>query len=119
MLVAPSVAGAADNLRLQTLVNGEVRQDSNTADLLFPVVELVSFLSQGSTLQKGTVIMTGTPDGVALGMPDPKPWLQDGDVVEVRIEQLGSCINKIVYEQTRPSGSPWPSPDHGVDQSRM
>jgi 2-keto-4-pentenoate hydratase/2-oxohepta-3-ene-1,7-dioic acid hydratase in catechol pathway len=94
MLVSPSVVGAADNLRLQTLVNGEMRQDSNTNDLVFNVAAIVSFLSQGSTLQKGTVIMTGTPDGVVLGMPDPKPWLQDGDIVEVKIEQLGSCINK-------------------------
>jgi len=100
MLVSPAVAGAADHLRLQTFVNGEIRQDSNTGDLLFGVAELVSFLSQGSTLQQGTVIMTGTPDGVVLGMPDPKPWLQDGDVVEVRIEQLGSCVNMVVFEQT-------------------
>ena len=97
MLVSPSVIGAADNLRLRTLVNGEVRQDSNTDDLLFNVASIISFLSQGSTLDKGTVIMTGTPDGVALGMPEPK-WLRNGDVVEVEIEQLGSCVNKIVYE---------------------
>ncbi|KAK4937748.1 hypothetical protein LTR10_021693 [Elasticomyces elasticus] len=98
MLVSPSVVGSADNLKLQTLVNGEVRQDSNTSDLLFGVAAIINFLSQGSTLQKGTIIMTGTPDGVVLGMPDPKPWLQEGDLVEVRIEQLGSCVNKVVYE---------------------
>lgn len=97
MLVSTSVVEAADTLRIQTLVNGEVRQDANTSDLLFGVASLVSFLSQGSTLQKGTVIMTGTPDGVALGMKVPK-WLQEGDVIEVKIEKLGSCVNKIVYE---------------------
>lgn len=102
MLVSPSVVGAADHLRLQTLVNGEVRQDSNTNDLLFNVAAIISFLSQGSTLQRGTVIMTGTPDGVALGMASPK-WLKDGDQVEVRIEQLGSCVNRIVYESRLPS----------------
>jgi 2-keto-4-pentenoate hydratase/2-oxohepta-3-ene-1,7-dioic acid hydratase in catechol pathway len=102
MLVSPSVVGSADTLRLQTLVNGEVRQDSNTNDLLFNVATIISFLSQGSTLQKGTVIMTGTPDGVALGMAEPK-WLQNGDVVEVKIDQLGSCVNKIVYETSRES----------------
>ena len=89
--------GAADSLRLRTLVNGEVRQDSNTNDLLFNVASIINFLSQGSTLQKGTVIMTGTPDGVALGMSPPM-WLRNGDVVRVEIEQLGSCVNKIVYE---------------------
>ncbi|KAK4935604.1 hypothetical protein LTR10_023365 [Elasticomyces elasticus] len=121
MLVSPSVAGAADHLRLQTLVNGEIRQDSNTADLLFDVAHLVSFLSQGSTLQRGTVIMTGTPDGVALGMPDPKPWLQHGDVVEVRIELLGSCVNKVVYESTEPGplASSSPLSDSAADASRM
>lgn len=103
MLVSPALVGAADSLRLQTIVNGELRQDSNTNDLLFNVATIISFLSQGSTLQKGTVIMTGTPDGVVLGMPDPKPWLRNGDVVEVRIEQLGSCVNKIVIEETTAS----------------
>ncbi|BCS30685.1 fumarylacetoacetate hydrolase family protein [Aspergillus puulaauensis] len=97
MLVSPAVVGAADQLTLETLVNGEVRQYTNTSDLQFDVAAIISFLSQGSTLQKGTVIMTGTPGGVALGMAEPK-WLRNGDVVEVRIEHLGSCVNKIVYE---------------------
>jgi 2-keto-4-pentenoate hydratase/2-oxohepta-3-ene-1,7-dioic acid hydratase in catechol pathway len=99
MLVSPRIVGAADNLRLQTLVNGEVRQDSNTSDLLFDVATIVSFLSQGSTLERGTIIMTGTPDGVVLGMPAPRPWLRHGDVVEVKIEHLGSCLNQVVYEK--------------------
>ncbi|KAK5245118.1 hypothetical protein LTS06_009404 [Exophiala xenobiotica] len=99
MLVSPAVVGAADNLRLQTLVNGEVRQDTNTNDLLFNVAYIISFLSQGSTLEPGTVIMTGTPDGVVLGMPDPKPWLKNGDVVEVKIQHLGSCVNRVVYDK--------------------
>ena len=97
MLVSPSIVEAADTLRLQTIINGEVRQDSNTSDLLFNVPSLISFLSQGATLEQGTVIMTGTPAGVAMGMKEPK-WLKNGDIMEVRIENLGSCINKIVYE---------------------
>ncbi|KAF7535384.1 hypothetical protein G7054_g5459 [Neopestalotiopsis clavispora] len=101
MIVAPSVVGEANDLQLQTIVNGEVRQDANTNDLLFNVVTLVSFLSQGSTLERGTVIMTGTPSGVAMGMKAPK-YVKDGDVVEVKIEKLGSCVNKIVYEQGPP-----------------
>ncbi|KAH7341213.1 hypothetical protein BKA66DRAFT_543931 [Pyrenochaeta sp. MPI-SDFR-AT-0127] len=98
MLVSPAVVGAADNLQLRTTVNGELRQDANTSDLLFNAAYLVSFLSQGATLQKGTVIMTGTPDGVALGMKEPK-WLQNGDVVEVKIEGLGYCRNRIAFEK--------------------
>lgn len=98
MLVSPKVVGAADNLDLQTLVNGELRQSSNTSDLLFGVKKIVSFISQGTTLEKGTVIMTGTPAGVAMGMkPSPK-YLKNGDVVEVKIAQLGSCINRMSFE---------------------
>jgi 2-keto-4-pentenoate hydratase/2-oxohepta-3-ene-1,7-dioic acid hydratase in catechol pathway len=98
MMVSPSVVGDAGNLRIQTFVNGESRQDSNTSDMLFDVREIISFISQGSTLEQGTVIMTGTPSGVAFGMK-PKPvWLKDGDVVEVRIEKLGSCRNRMHFE---------------------
>jgi len=98
MMTSPKIVGDASNLRIQTHVNGESRQDSNTSDLLFPVKEIVSFISQGTTLEKGTVIMTGTPSGVAFGMKPHPVWLKDGDVVEVSIEQLGSTKNKMVFE---------------------
>lgn len=88
--------GAADDLSLRTLVNGEVRQDSNTSDLLFGVREIVSFCSQGTTLKRGSVILTGTPSGVALGMANPK-WLQHGDVVEVTLGGIGSIRNKMIF----------------------
>lgn len=97
MIVSPKIVGNAGALQLQTLVNGEVRQDTNTNDLLFNVETIVSFISQGTTLEKGTVIMTGTPAGVAMGMKEPR-WLEDGDVVEVRIEGLGKVQNKMVFE---------------------
>ncbi|KAJ5464013.1 hypothetical protein N7475_007148 [Penicillium sp. IBT 31633x] len=97
MLVSPKVVGAANNLRLQTFVNGELRQDTSTDDLLFNVPHIVSFISQGTTLEKGTVIMTGTPAGVAMGMNPPK-YLKDGDVVEVSIENLGSTKNVMAFE---------------------
>lgn len=98
MIVSSSVVGAAGNLRLQTLVNGEVRQDTNTDDLLFNVRALISFLSQGTTLKRGTVIMTGTPAGVAMGMKPTPKYLNHGDVVEVRIESLGSCNNRMIWD---------------------
>ncbi len=60
MVVSPAVLGAADKQGLKTTVNGEVRQDSNTSDLLFGVRRIVSFLSQGTTLKKGSLIMSGT-----------------------------------------------------------
>ncbi|PVH77015.1 hypothetical protein DL98DRAFT_657060 [Cadophora sp. DSE1049] len=98
MIVSPSILGVADDLDLRTFVNGELRQDTNTSDLLVGVVDLICFLSQGSTLQQGTVIMTGTPGGVVLGMEKPV-WLSEGDVVEVCIEGLGACVNRVVHEK--------------------
>jgi 2-keto-4-pentenoate hydratase/2-oxohepta-3-ene-1,7-dioic acid hydratase in catechol pathway len=62
-IVSTSLLGDASNQTLRTLINGEVRQDSNTSDLLFGVRKVVSFLSQGTTLKKGSLIMTGTPSG--------------------------------------------------------
>ena len=97
VLVSPEVVGAADKLQLKTYVNGELRQDTNTDDLLFGVKKIIAFLSQGTTLEKGTVILTGTPAGVAMGMKPPK-YLNDGDVVEVKIGQLGSVKNKMAFE---------------------
>ena len=97
MIVSPSVVGDAGNLALTTTVDGVVRQSSNTNDLIFGVREIIAFVSQGTTLEKGTVIMTGTPSGVALGMANP-PWLKHGQVVEVSIEQLGSVKNKMHFE---------------------
>lgn len=97
VLVSPSVVGNAGNLRLQTFVNGELRQDTRTDDLLFGVEYIVEFISQGTTLEKGTVVMTGTPAGVAMGMASPK-WLAHGDEVEVRIEQLGSLKNRMEFQ---------------------
>jgi 2-keto-4-pentenoate hydratase/2-oxohepta-3-ene-1,7-dioic acid hydratase in catechol pathway len=97
ILVSPTVVGNASDLRLQTLVNGEERQNTSTGDLLFGVEEIVSFCSQGTTLQAGTIILTGTPSGVAMGMKEPR-YLNDGDLVEVRISKLGSLRNKMAFE---------------------
>lgn len=97
MIVSPNVVGNAGDLRLQTFVNGDLRQDTSTNDLLFNTEAIVSFISQGTTLEAGTVIMTGTPAGVAMGMKEPL-WLKNGDIVEVKIGSLGSVKNKMVFE---------------------
>ena len=78
----------AEDLSLQTYVNGEIRQDGRTSDLIFPLGYLVSFISQIMTLEPGDVILTGTPSGIG--------ELQVGDEVEVRIEGLGALRNKVV-----------------------
>lgn len=86
-----------NTLGIRCIVNGDVRQDSNTNDLIFNVQQIVSFLSIGSTLLAGTVILTGTPAGVAEGM-SPQPWLQPGDVCVVEIEQIGQLQIEIAAD---------------------
>ncbi len=80
--------------RITTKVNGVIKQDSNTNDLIFSVRRIISHLSRGTTLRKGTVIMTGTPSGVGYFR---KEFLQDGDVVEVEIEGIGKTRNIISF----------------------
>lgn len=77
------------NLRLWLTVNGETKQDGSTANLIFKIPHLVSYLSQFMSLMPGDVISTGTPAGVGLGF-DPPQYLKPGDVVELGIEGLGS-----------------------------
>jgi 2-keto-4-pentenoate hydratase/2-oxohepta-3-ene-1,7-dioic acid hydratase in catechol pathway len=96
VLVSSAVLGAADKQELQTIVNGEVRQKGNTSDLCHGVRDLVAFCSQGQTLQKGSLIMTGTPGGVGLFMKPPT-FLKDGDVVEVEISGIGRLRNTIKF----------------------
>ncbi|MFH8370281.1 fumarylacetoacetate hydrolase family protein [Streptomyces sp. NPDC018031] len=77
------------DLRLRLWVNGRLRQDGTTADQIFPVAEVVRYVSRFMTLYPGDVINTGTPAGVAMGHPEPKPYLRAGDVVELEVEGLG------------------------------
>ncbi|MFF7237367.1 fumarylacetoacetate hydrolase family protein [Streptomyces collinus] len=76
-------------LSLRLWVNGELKQDGTTAEQIFPVGEVVRYVSHFMTLYPGDVINTGTPAGVAMGHPDPKPYLRSGDVVELEVEGLG------------------------------
>ncbi|MFD5870542.1 MULTISPECIES: fumarylacetoacetate hydrolase family protein [unclassified Streptomyces] len=76
-------------LPLKLWVNGELKQDGTTAEQIFPVGEVVRYLSHFMTLYPGDVINTGTPAGVAMGRPEPKPYLRAGDVVELEVEGLG------------------------------
>jgi acylpyruvate hydrolase len=76
------------NLRLRTWVNGDLRQDSSTSDLIFGCQELVEFIAQTCTLRPGDLILTGTPSGVGMGL-DPPQFLTSGDVVRIEIENLG------------------------------
>jgi len=82
-------------LRIRALVNGEVLQDSTTANLIFGIDEIISYASQTSTLEPGDLILTGTPAGVGV-FREPKRLLQPGDEVTIEIERLGSLTNPVV-----------------------
>jgi 2-keto-4-pentenoate hydratase/2-oxohepta-3-ene-1,7-dioic acid hydratase in catechol pathway len=86
-----------NSLAIATRVNGKIRQSSNTSDMLFDVPTLVEFLSGSTTLYPGTVILTGTPQGVGMAM-NPPQYLAPGDFVEIEIEKIGVLSNPVVAE---------------------
>ena len=93
-LVSADEVGDPQSLTVRCMVNGDLRQDSTTADMVFGVAELVSYISRHWTLEAGDVIATGTPQGVASGRPD-KPWLRAGDEVVVEVGSLGRLVNRM------------------------
>lgn len=99
-IVSAKLIKDPNDLNIESTVNGEPRQSSNTKDMIFPVFELVSFLSQGTTLLPGDLIFTGTPQGVGMGFK-PSKWLKDGDVSEFKIEKIGRIENKYVFEKNK------------------
>ncbi len=84
-----------NSLRIRTVLNGETMQDSNTSDMIFDVRELISFLSKSTTLLPGSVIMTGTPQGVGMARKPPV-YLKEGDSVTIIIEKIGALTNPII-----------------------
>lgn len=97
VLVTPDEIPDPGVLAVRSFVNGELRQSSNTSDLIFDVPALIAFLSASRTLLPGTVILTGTPSGVGIALSPPR-FLQPGDVVTVEIAQIGSLTNPVVAE---------------------
>ncbi|KAK4114595.1 hypothetical protein N656DRAFT_776759 [Canariomyces notabilis] len=96
-IVSASLIPDPQKLHLVTKVNGQIRQETETSDMIFSVAKIIAHLSRGTTLRKGTIIQTGTPSGVGLFM-EPKGFLKDGDVVEVAIDGIGAIRNKILFE---------------------
>jgi 2-keto-4-pentenoate hydratase/2-oxohepta-3-ene-1,7-dioic acid hydratase in catechol pathway len=82
------------NLQLRTWINGELRQDSNTSNLIFGCAELVAFISETCTLDPGDLILTGTPNGVGQAL-DPPRFLQSGDRVRIAIDGLGEIEHPV------------------------
>jgi 2-keto-4-pentenoate hydratase/2-oxohepta-3-ene-1,7-dioic acid hydratase in catechol pathway len=89
LLVTADEIADPQTLGLRLWVNGELRQNGSTANMIFGVAELIRTVSQYMVLRPGDLINTGTPAGVALGQPEPKPYLRPGDVVELEIDHLG------------------------------
>src|SRR5690606_17646812 len=87
-----------NELKIQTLLNGELVQDWNTNDMIFDVPALIEFLSGSTTLLPGTVIFTGTPHGVGMARKPPL-WLKAGDSVTIRIEKIGDLTNPVIDEK--------------------
>jgi 2-keto-4-pentenoate hydratase/2-oxohepta-3-ene-1,7-dioic acid hydratase in catechol pathway len=97
-LVTPDEIPNPNALELCTILNEDVVQCSNTADMIFDVPTLIEFLSGSTTLLPGTVIMTGTPNGVGMGMNPPK-YLKPGDTVTVEISGIGTLTNPVIEEE--------------------
>jgi 2-keto-4-pentenoate hydratase/2-oxohepta-3-ene-1,7-dioic acid hydratase in catechol pathway len=87
-------AGGPEALRLRTWVNGDLRQDSSTSDLIFGIGEVLAFLRETCTLEAGDLVLTGTPSGVG-AWQDPPAFLGDGDVVRIEIEHLGAIEHAV------------------------
>ena len=85
------------NIRITTRVNGEVRQDDTTANMIFPFEELIAYISAYTTIEPGDVIVTGTPTGAGVRF-DPPKWLKAGDVVEIEVEGVGVLRNVVADE---------------------
>ncbi|KAL4161437.1 hypothetical protein PRNP1_001991 [Phytophthora ramorum] len=95
VLMTPEVIPDPQTLEIATYLNGEQVQKSNTSDMIFSVAKLISQLSQDCTLPKGTLILTGTPEGVGVAR-NPPLYLAPGDMVEIEIEHIGKLVNPVV-----------------------
>jgi len=96
-LTTPEEIPDPHNLRITTKVNGEIRQNSSTSNLVLKVDRIIHSLSKVMTLEPGDIISTGTPSGTVLSLSSHVKYLQQGDVVEVEVERLGKLRNKVVF----------------------
>ena len=86
-----------DSCHIKSVLNGKVMQESNTSDMIFNVDDIVSYLSKNMTLLPGTVILTGTPEGVGFARDEPV-FLESGDEIEIKIDGIGSLKNEVINE---------------------
>jgi acylpyruvate hydrolase len=98
LVTADELPDAAMGLKIQSRLNGTVMQSDNTDNMMFPIVEMLVYITQGITLEPGDVIFTGTPSGVGHARKPPV-WMKNGDTVEVEIERIGTLRNPIADEK--------------------
>jgi 2-keto-4-pentenoate hydratase/2-oxohepta-3-ene-1,7-dioic acid hydratase in catechol pathway len=94
VLVTPDELPNPNALRIRSILNGTVMQDSNTSDMIFDIPTIIAFLSADKTLPAGTVILTGTPEGVGFARKPPV-WLKPGDTIAIEIEGIGTLTNPV------------------------
>jgi len=99
LITADELPDAAKGLKIQSRLNGTVMQSDNTDNMMFPIVEMLVYITQGITLEPGDVIFTGTPSGVGHARKPPV-WMKNGDTIEVEIERIGTLRNPIADEKT-------------------
>ncbi|KAJ5574630.1 2-keto-4-pentenoate hydratase [Penicillium hetheringtonii] len=93
----PSVIQDPQTLSIKAIHNGNIVQDGHTKDMIFSIKKQISYLSQGTTLEAGTIFLTGTPAGIGY-FREPRVVLRDGDDISVRIEEIGTLVNKVRYD---------------------
>ncbi|KAI2624442.1 5-carboxymethyl-2-hydroxymuconate isomerase [Xylaria nigripes] len=98
ILVAPTAIPDPQRLKIQTLYDGDVVQDGHTSNMIFSVRQQIAYLSQGTTLEAGSIILTGTPAGIGF-LRKPPVVLEHGGDVRVRIEGIGTLVNRVRYEE--------------------
>ncbi|MDE2373755.1 MAG: fumarylacetoacetate hydrolase family protein [Hyphomicrobiales bacterium] len=95
---ADELPAGAKGLKIESRLNGQVMQSDNTDNMMFPVIEMLVYLTQGMTLEPGDIIFTGTPSGVGFARKPPV-WMKNGDVCEIEIQGIGVLRNPIVDEK--------------------
>jgi len=98
VLVTKDAISDPQNLKIKAIYNGEVVQDGNTKDMIFPIAKQISYLSQGTTLEAGTIFLTGTPAGIGF-FRNPRVVLENEGDIRIEIEKIGTLVNKVRYEE--------------------
>lgn len=97
VLVSPSVIDDPQSLGIKAIYNGQTVQDGNTKDMIFSIKKQISCLSRGTTLEAGSIVLTGTPAGIGY-FRNPRVSLENGSRIDIHIEKIGTLVNKVKYD---------------------